>query len=99
VLGVGTGTGALASTVEGSLPASQVVGIDPSAGFIDYARRGARSQRAQFEVGDAQALRFADASFDHTMSLLVMTFIPDHDGTFVLQVRASCVRGQVPNGG
>jgi SAM-dependent methyltransferase len=29
-------------------------------------------------VGDAQALRHPDASFDHTMALLVMNFIPDH---------------------
>lgn len=79
VLDVGTGTGALASAVETTLPASEVVGIDPSAGFIDYARRSTKSRRSSFEVGDAQALRFADASFDQTMSLLVINFIPDHD--------------------
>jgi len=78
VLDVGTGTGALASEVEARLPSSEVVGIDPSEAFIDYARRNAKSPRVRFEVGDAQALKFGDASFDQTMSLLVMNFIPDH---------------------
>jgi SAM-dependent methyltransferase len=33
--------------------------------------------RVRFEVGDAQQLRFADGSFDRTLSLLVLNFIPD----------------------
>jgi SAM-dependent methyltransferase len=76
VLDVGTGTGSVALAVESALPIAKVVGIDPSEGFIAFARKNAK--RAQFEVGDAQRLRFADASFDHTMALLVMNFIPDH---------------------
>ena len=31
----------------------------------------------RFEVGDAQQMRFADATFDRTLSLLVVNFIPD----------------------
>jgi SAM-dependent methyltransferase len=61
------------------MPSSQIVGIDPSEGFIAYARKNAKSGRAHYEVGDAQALRFKDASFDDTLALLVMNFIPDHD--------------------
>jgi SAM-dependent methyltransferase len=79
VLDVGTGTGALASALEATMTASEVFGVDPSEGFIGYARKNARSGRAHFEVGDAQALRFKDASFDRTMALLVMNFVPDHD--------------------
>ena len=71
ILDVGTGTGALA----GSFANNEVVGVDPSAAFIEHARRNAR---ARFEVGDAQALKFADQSFDHAMSLLVINFVPDH---------------------
>jgi SAM-dependent methyltransferase len=33
----------------------------------------------RFEVGNAQALRHKDGSFDQTMSLLVMNFVPDHE--------------------
>jgi SAM-dependent methyltransferase len=33
--------------------------------------------RVSFQVGDAQALELPDASFDRTMSLLVLNFVPD----------------------
>ena len=78
ILDVGTGTGVVASTLESTLPRSKIVGVDPSAAFIAYATKNARSARLQFEVGDAQALRFGAASFDHAMALLVMNFVPDH---------------------
>ena len=79
VLDVGTGTGSLASALETTMSSGEIVGIDPSEAFISYARKNAKSGRARFEVGDAQALRFQDASFDQTMALLVMNFIPDHN--------------------
>ena len=77
VLDVGTGTGALAAALEKVGPGVQVTGIDPSEGFIAYAKKNA-SPRARFELGDAQALKFPDATFDATLSLFVMNFIPDH---------------------
>ena len=79
------GTGALASALLKSGPGVQVVGIDPSAGFIAYAQKEA-GPRARFEVGDAQTLKFADGSFDAAMALLVMNFIPDA-GKAVLEMR------------
>src|SRR5277367_1394292 len=72
VLDVGTGTGSLPTAVEANMPASEVVGVDPSEGFIAYAQKNAKSRRVRFEVGDAQALKFKDASFDNTLALLVM---------------------------
>ena len=78
VLDVGTGTGALASALEAATTSSEVTGIDPSEGFIGSAKKNAKSARMRFEVGDAQALQFKDASFDQTMALLVMNFVPDH---------------------
>ena len=78
VLDIGTGTGSLAAAVEASMPASQIVGVDPSKGFISYAQKNAKSTCVQFDVGDAQALKYKDASFDSTLALLVMNFVPDH---------------------
>jgi ubiquinone/menaquinone biosynthesis C-methylase UbiE len=85
VLDVGTGTGALAAALVKSGPGMQVVGIDPSAGFIAYAQKDI-GPRARFEVGDAQALKFTDGSFDAAMALLVMNFVPDH-GKAALEMR------------
>jgi ubiquinone/menaquinone biosynthesis C-methylase UbiE len=76
VLDVGTGTGSLAAAIETMMTSGEIVGIDPSEGFISYAKKNAKSGHARFEVGDAQALRFRDASFDQTMALLVMNFVP-----------------------
>jgi len=53
VLDVGTGTGSLASTVEGSMPLGEIVGVDPSEAFVAYAQKSARSTRVRYEVGDA----------------------------------------------
>jgi SAM-dependent methyltransferase len=95
VLDVGTGTGSVAAAVEAGRPASEIVGIDPSPGFIAYAQRNAKSARSRFEVGDAQALNFKDASFDHTMALLVMNFIPDHDKAIAEMRRVTRAQGVV----
>ena len=53
------------------------------------------SGRVRFELGDAQSLRFGDASFDHTMALLVMNFIPDHDKAVSEMRRVTRARGAV----
>lgn len=79
VLDVGTGTGAVAAGLVATMPAVTVVGIDPSEAFLAYAKAHVDPARVTFETGDAQALRFADASFDNTTALLVVNFIPDHD--------------------
>ena len=73
ILDVGTGTGALAA----SLTRGEVVGVDPSAAFVEHAAKNLRS--ARFEVGDAQSLRFGDAWFEQAMAMLVINFIPDHE--------------------
>ncbi|HTQ75125.1 MAG TPA: methyltransferase domain-containing protein [Burkholderiales bacterium] len=77
ILDVGTGTGAVALAIETRTHKAEVVGIDPSEAFLAAARKDAASSRVRFEVGDAQALRFPDASFDQTLSLLVLNFVKD----------------------
>jgi len=77
VLDVGSGTGALAVAVATAAPSSRVVGIDRSEPFVAVARARHLDGRLRFEVGDAQRLQFGDASFDRTLSLLILNFIPD----------------------
>jgi ubiquinone/menaquinone biosynthesis C-methylase UbiE len=77
VLDVGCGTGALTLAIAKSPAVSSIVGMDLSEGFLDYARSKIQDPRIRFEAGDAQNLRFPDASFDCCLALLVMSFIPD----------------------
>jgi SAM-dependent methyltransferase len=58
VLDVGCGTGSLTAILAKVTGASKIVGIDPSNGFIDYARRQFADPRVTFEVGDAQRLPY-----------------------------------------
>jgi SAM-dependent methyltransferase len=95
VLDVGTGTGSLAAAVEASMPKSEIVGIDPSDGFIAYAQKHAKSPRVRFEVGDAQALKLKDASFDQTLALLVINFVPDHNKAITEMRRVTRAQGIV----
>jgi SAM-dependent methyltransferase len=77
VLDVGSGTGALASTVATIAPSSRVVGIDPSARYVALAHLQHGRPNLGFAVGDAQQLPFGAATFDRSLSLLVFTFIPN----------------------
>lgn len=77
ILDVGCGTGALVKVLAGMTRQSEIVGVDPAQSFVDYARTQVEDRRVKFEVGDAMKLPFPTASFDQTLSLLVMMFIPE----------------------
>jgi SAM-dependent methyltransferase len=77
VLDVGSGTGVLSFAVRDTTKAGRIVGVDPSAAYVAHASGANQDARVQFQVGDGQQLKLDDASFDRTMSLLVMNFIPD----------------------
>jgi SAM-dependent methyltransferase len=79
VLDVGCGTGSLTFTLAQNLHIGMVKGIDFSPVYVEYARAQTDDSRVTFRVGDACALPFADTCFDHTLSLLVLQFIPDAD--------------------
>jgi SAM-dependent methyltransferase len=72
---VGCGTGAVTSTIVASAEPAEVVGVDPSEGFLAYARRN--SPTATFQVGSATELPFVDGRFDVALSGLVLNFVPD----------------------
>jgi ubiquinone/menaquinone biosynthesis C-methylase UbiE len=77
VLDAGCGTGSLSATLAKVTGASKIVGIDPSKGFIEYARRQVADPRIIFEIGDAQDLPYPNASFDTCVALLAVDHIPD----------------------
>ena len=77
VLDIGSATGALTAAVATAAPSSRIVGIDPAAPYVALAASQHGSSIIRFEVGDAQQMRFDAATFDRTLSLLVVNFIPD----------------------
>jgi SAM-dependent methyltransferase len=76
-LDLGCGTGALCELILQTTSPHRVTGIDPSDGFVSFARSKVTDRRATFHVGDAQALRIADDSFDATVAGLVINFVAD----------------------
>jgi len=76
-LDVGCGTGSLSEAALALAPSVSVTGIDLSPEYVARARAALPGGRARFEVGDAQSLRFANGTFDRTLSLLVLNFVPD----------------------
>lgn len=89
VLDVGSGTGALTSAIAAVAPSSRIVGVDPAASYVAFAQTRHPEDRIRFEVGDAQHLRFADGSFDRTLSLLVLNFIPDRSKALDEMIRVT----------
>jgi SAM-dependent methyltransferase len=77
VLDVGSGTGALTAAVARVAPSCRIIGVDPAAPYVAFARKRHPEDHIHFEIGDAQRLRFHDGSFDRTLSLLALNFIPD----------------------
>lgn len=77
VLDVGSGTGALALAVRDATTTTRVLGIDLSPEYVSYASSKNADARVSFELGDAQALRQKEGSFDRAISLLVLNFVPD----------------------
>ncbi|WP_306663846.1 class I SAM-dependent methyltransferase [Streptomyces venezuelae] len=76
---VGCGTGAVTRAVLDLADPATVVGLDPSAGFVAYARRTIADHRARFVLADAESLPFADSSASVAVSGLVLNFVPDPD--------------------
>ena len=74
---VGSGTGAVTQSLLQHASANEVVGIDPSEGYVAYARAHVADPGARFEVGTATALAFGDGEFDAAVSGLVLNFIPE----------------------
>ncbi len=72
----------------------KVAGIDYVPDLIECARKRATAEglEAEFEVGDAQALPFPDASFDVLLSVYGVQFAPDQEKAATEMLRV-CRRG------
>ena len=79
VLDVGCGTGNLSFALARNPEIGEISGLDRSAEYVGHAERSNLDRRVRFQVGDACQLPFPDASFDHTLSMLALQFIPRVD--------------------
>jgi SAM-dependent methyltransferase len=74
-LDVGCGPGALTSELVALLGAEHVAAVDPSASFAEAC--AGRLPGVQVAVASAEALPFADDTFDHALAQLVVNFMTD----------------------
>ena len=94
-LDVGCGTGALTGAILERADPRSVLGVDPSADFVDTAARTQTDPRARFEVADAAVLPVADGSVDAVASGLVLNFVPDIAGALGEMRRVAAIGGTV----
>jgi SAM-dependent methyltransferase len=74
---VGCGTGALTATILAMASPTSVLGIDPSADFVAYARSTVTDERARFEAAAADAIPAESDAADAAVAGLVLNFVPD----------------------
>jgi len=94
-LDTGCGTGALTGTIATDCRPGRLVGIDTSAGFLDLARQRLGPGGAEFHRADAQALPFAEGSFDRVVSGLMLNFVPDPPRAAMEMARVTRSGGEV----
>jgi len=94
VLDVGCGTGNLGACLARSPEMVGVHGVDVCAAYVEHARHRNSDVRLVFEVGDARALPFPDASFDHALSMLALQFVSQAD-VAVREMRRVTRRGGI----
>src|SRR5215213_8675952 len=77
ILETAAGTGIVTAALNRVLPDAHIVATDLNPAMLEVAAQRVRSDRVTFEPGDAQQLRFVDASFDLVVCQFGLMFFPD----------------------
>jgi len=95
VLDVACGNGN--ATLAAARAGTAAVGIDYVPSLVEAARERAVTEGldAQFHVGDAEALPFADGEFDAVLSVFGSMFAPDHRRTAAEMLRVTRPTGRI----
>lgn len=83
ILDLGCGTGLL--TRELAVDGRHVIGVDPAAAMLAYARRQAGAERVQWVEGDASALRTPNADLVLMTGNVAQVFLDDAEWAAALQ--------------
>ncbi len=94
-LDVGCGTGALSQIILEHCSPGQVIGVDPSEGYLAHARAKVNHARVGFRIGRAEALPVSDAEFDAAVAGLVLNFVPEKERAVAEMRRAVRPGGSV----
>ena len=94
-LDVGCGTGALVSTILEVAAPRSVAGVDPSEGYVRFARDKVQDPRARFDLGDARALPYVAGEYDAVVSGLVLNFVPEPEQAVLEMARVAKPGGMV----
>ncbi len=87
-LDVGCGTGALSAAIAEHCAPASIVGVEPSEGFLNSARRNLAG-RAELHPGSAASIPLPDRSVDVVVSGLVLNFVPESRGALVEMQRVA----------
>ena len=87
VLEIGCGTGSLTFALAEAARFARLTAIDQSEIYLAAARARNRDPCINLEQGDGCALRFADASFDRTLSMLVLPSVLPEPEQMVAEMR------------
>ena len=90
-LDVGCGTGALTAAIREKCQPAELIGIDPSEGFLTKARVRLEGN-ATFRVANAVDIPLHDSEVDVVVSGLVLNFVPD-TALGLAQMRRTAVAG------
>jgi ubiquinone/menaquinone biosynthesis C-methylase UbiE len=94
-LDVGCGTGNLAVELAKNPGLTSIEAFDFSPAYIAYAKARGADRRINFQTADACAIPFADDTFDLTLSMLVLPFVPEPHRAVREMVRATKPSGTV----
>ncbi len=87
LLEVGCGTGSLTFALPQATDIASLTAIDHSEIYLAEAQARNRDPRIRIEHGDGSALRFADASFDRALSMLVLPSVLPQPEAAVAEMR------------
>ena len=95
---IGCGTGALSFSILEYCNPVEVMGIDPSKGFLRHARETLLDDRVTFYPGSAEKLPSAVDEFDAAVSGLVLNFLEDQEACWDAAIKVNPAAAELDEG-